>query len=252
MDRHACCGLAVGIATALTGSLVGQAWASVPVLPGAAPSATLETALSGEDWNAHVYSYAFDEDAVPPAELVLEDGELLCVYLVHLDQASESSIHISLVMNPCDVIVNTVGYLAGIQPLGYDEAMQQGPFLYGYSSPASATVWNYTGNPDDPLSTLDPGEWSLLYHVAEADAWGPVSGGVTTGGSPVLGEVLGPVATAGDADINGDGVVDVQDLMEILSHWGESGGAADIDGTDGVDVGDLLEVIANFGATAGC
>jgi hypothetical protein len=40
--------------------------------------------------------------------------------------------------------------------------------------------------------------------------------------------------------------------MEVLAHWGESGGAADIDGVDGVGVGDLLEVIANFGASAGC
>jgi hypothetical protein len=177
---------------------------------------------------------------------------MLFAYLIHVDEASESSIHISLVTNPCGLIVNAVGYLNGIEPEGYDESLQQAPHLYGYSSPSSATVWNFTGNPEDPLSTLDPGEWALLYHVAEAEAWGEVSGGVTTGGSPVLGEVLGAVATAGDGDINGDGFVDVADLMEVLAHWGESGGAADIDGVDGVGVGDLLEVIANFGASAGC
>jgi len=48
------------------------------------------------------------------------------------------------------------------------------------------------------------------------------------------------------ADINGDGVVDVLDLLEVLSGWGGSG-PADVNGDGVVDVLDLLEVLAAWG-----
>ena len=51
------------------------------------------------------------------------------------------------------------------------------------------------------------------------------------------------------ADINGDGVVDVLDLLLVISDWGACSGscASDIDGNGAVDVLDLLEIIANWG-----
>ena len=48
------------------------------------------------------------------------------------------------------------------------------------------------------------------------------------------------------ADITGDGVVDVLDLLEVLGQWGTSG-SADITGDGTVDVLDLLEVLAAWG-----
>ena len=48
------------------------------------------------------------------------------------------------------------------------------------------------------------------------------------------------------ADITGDGVVDVSDLLEVLSQWGGSG-SADITGDGVVDVSDLLEVLSAWG-----
>jgi len=48
------------------------------------------------------------------------------------------------------------------------------------------------------------------------------------------------------ADITGDGVVDVLDLLEVLSQWGGSG-TADVTGDGVVDVLDLLEVLAAWG-----
>ena len=48
------------------------------------------------------------------------------------------------------------------------------------------------------------------------------------------------------ADITGDSVVDVLDLLEVLSQWGGSG-SADITGDGIVDVLDLLEVLGAWG-----
>lgn len=50
------------------------------------------------------------------------------------------------------------------------------------------------------------------------------------------------------ADITGDGVVNVSDLLEVLAQWGPCAGcAADVNGDDVVDVSDMLEVLAEWG-----
>jgi hypothetical protein len=49
------------------------------------------------------------------------------------------------------------------------------------------------------------------------------------------------------ADVNADGVVDVDDLLAVLNTWGACAGCgADIDGDGGVDVDDLLAVLNNW------
>jgi hypothetical protein len=61
------------------------------------------------------------------------------------------------------------------------------------------------------------------------------------------------VSTPGDTD--GDGVVDLEDLLTVLGNFGAAvgGGAADgdLDGSGVVDLADLLEVLSNFGVGAG-
>ncbi|MHC4080049.1 MAG: dockerin type I domain-containing protein [Planctomycetota bacterium] len=47
-------------------------------------------------------------------------------------------------------------------------------------------------------------------------------------------------------DINFDGVVNVSDFLELLAHWGESGGPADVNNDGVVDVLDFLLVLANW------
>ncbi len=60
--------------------------------------------------------------------------------------------------------------------------------------------------------------------------------------------VLGPEGGAGNpADLNGDGIVDGQDLASMLSQWGLSGSAADIDGDGSVGGGDLAAMLAAWG-----
>ena len=52
------------------------------------------------------------------------------------------------------------------------------------------------------------------------------------------------------ADIGGDGVVDVLDLLAILGAWGQSDVPEDINGDGTVDVLDLLEVLGAWGPCA--
>jgi hypothetical protein len=49
------------------------------------------------------------------------------------------------------------------------------------------------------------------------------------------------------ADVNGDSVVDVLDLLAVLAAWGATGGVEDINGDGIVDVLDLQEVLAAWG-----
>ena len=48
------------------------------------------------------------------------------------------------------------------------------------------------------------------------------------------------------ADLSGDGIVGVGDLLAILAAWGTPGGDVTGDGT--TDVADLLAVLAEWGA----
>jgi hypothetical protein len=55
------------------------------------------------------------------------------------------------------------------------------------------------------------------------------------------------VAGGVDGDVNGDGVVDVTDLLAVLAEWGACPGcAADLNGDGMVNVDDLLVVLANW------
>jgi hypothetical protein len=49
------------------------------------------------------------------------------------------------------------------------------------------------------------------------------------------------------ADTNGDGAVDVNDLLGVLSAFGSADAAADMNDDGSVDVNDLLGVLSDFG-----
>ena len=49
------------------------------------------------------------------------------------------------------------------------------------------------------------------------------------------------------ADIDGDGYVNVSDLLAVIDQWGSTDSPADISGDGIVDVTDLLEVVGNWG-----
>jgi hypothetical protein len=69
----------------------------------------------------------------------------------------------------------------------------------------------------------------------------------------------GPEGAAGGAlmvpmdcpgDLNGDGLVDGEDLMTLLGVWGASGTPADIDGSGLVDGADLMALLGYWGPCA--
>jgi Ca2+-binding EF-hand superfamily protein len=51
-------------------------------------------------------------------------------------------------------------------------------------------------------------------------------------------------------DVNGDGVVDIDDIFDVLAAWGPcddpSNCPADVNGDGTVDIDDLFEVLANW------
>jgi hypothetical protein len=51
-----------------------------------------------------------------------------------------------------------------------------------------------------------------------------------------------------DPDVNGDGVVDVEDLLAVIAAWGPCEDCAEDVNKDGVvDVNDLLAIFASWG-----
>ena len=50
------------------------------------------------------------------------------------------------------------------------------------------------------------------------------------------------------SDTNGDLLVDVQDMVNVILAWGTDDAAADVDGSGIVDVNDLVQVVLDWGA----
>ncbi len=70
-----------------------------------------------------------------------------------------------------------------------------------------------------------------------------------TGTLPGVGVFLNITTVVNDCegDIDGNGIVEVTDLLEVIAAWGSSDVNADVDGSGIVDVSDLLLVVANWG-----
>ena len=61
-----------------------------------------------------------------------------------------------------------------------------------------------------------------------------------------VGVILSPVGS-GPGDINNNCIVNVEDLLLLLSEWGESISVADINLDGNVNVTDLLALLADWG-----
>ena len=74
--------------------------------------------------------------------------------------------------------------------------------------------------------------------------------GVISGNSPAIGVYLNTTEVVIDcpADLDGDGLVAVSDILAIIAAWGSTDASIDLDGSGTVDVADLLVIIAAWGA----
>ena len=48
-------------------------------------------------------------------------------------------------------------------------------------------------------------------------------------------------------DANNNGVVDIDDLVTVITNWGGAGGPGDVNGSGTVDIDDLVVVITKWG-----
>lgn len=117
------------------------------------------------------------------------------------------------------------------------------PIIHGF-------VWENGVMRDlNELIELEPGDNVFIGRAFGINNAGQIVGiGVINGGfhgyllDPIVDEILG--------DLNGDGVVDVEDLFILLSDWGECDDcdkcAADLTGNCAVDVEDLFILLSNW------
>jgi len=135
--------------------------------------------FTGGPWGLYVSSYVFNYDSELPPDFgpVLDPDEMLFVYLLDGDDPMQISVDTFSVGNPNLAAINGVGWSDNVVPEGFFLVDFQDPFSYSYSGPAQASVYTYSGDPNDPYCTLDPDEWSIVWYVAVAPLWeeGPAS-----------------------------------------------------------------------------
>ena len=141
---------------------------------------------------------------------------------------------------------DSYGYLFGVDMFGKDlPGFPLRPKGFTYMN--GATIGDVDGDGDYELGVQSYDDYGVdvnLYDLPDMMAppsrdWKIYHGCNIRGGRY-------PTAPPCPADITGDGVVDVLDLLEVLAQWGGSG-SADITGDGVVDVLDLLEVLAAWG-----
>ncbi|UCD76181.1 MAG: hypothetical protein JSV91_04510, partial [Phycisphaerales bacterium] len=99
-------------------------------------------------------------------------------------------------------------------------------------------------NPDDPCifgwCTTPVINWSA------AASYDRINGYWYCGG-PDQAFALFTVEPDCPADVNGDGKVDIDDLFDILAHWGEGAGPYDVNDDGKVDIDDVFAVLGAWG-----
>jgi outer membrane protein assembly factor BamB len=135
------------------------------------------------------------------------------------------------------------------QPV-YVDGIVYVPTLSGYgSAPMSGVLYAFDADltPSNPGFTIDSTDQiACSVSVADGNVYGTgLYGLVAIGRSPLAG------------DINGDGAVDVVDLLMLVDHWASVVGDpnyhvdADFNGDGSVDVVDLLTMVENWGSVSG-
>jgi len=224
-----------------------SALAEVPDI-GGDPVHTDQDYFSAGEWGMTAYSYVFDDTSASVPDLFegfsgLGPGEILFVYMLEPNLETEPSISYFAVNNEELVPIYSVGWSIRVVPSGYNVNNHQDPFVFTYSGPVQATVYNYTGNPFDTTCELDPGEYSLVYYFALANSYGEVHATVDSQGQGDTQLVPGPSCVVGfrhfatfaahwldndcndlnnwcdGADLNYNGDVNSDDLWLFADEW---------------------------------
>ena len=162
--------LTAAIAVGVLGA--GMATADVPLI-GGNPIATLESNFGDGNglWGVDVFSYVYDAASDVPTGFSLDEGELLFVYVLDASENTSVSVTNFNVGNVNDQLVTGVGFSSDVVPDGFDETDREDPFSFSYSGPALSSIFSFVGDPNDATSTLDPGEWALVYTIVEAEGF---------------------------------------------------------------------------------
>ena len=140
----------------------------------------------------------------------------------------------------CTISGNTANYDGG-GIYCYDNS-------YDYSSPTitDCTITNNTANYDGGgISYYDNSNPTLTDTVVcgnDPDQIYPVDGWKDKGGNTVSDECPPPCP-----DVDGDGMVGVNDVLAVVAAWGSDDPDADVDGDGTVGINDLLAVIGTWG-----
>lgn len=167
--------------------ITGSAFASIVDI-GGDPVYTQQDVFTADDWAVTVTSFVYDStsSSLPAGIGSLDPEETLFVYFLDMENGMPVSVNNFNVGNPDEMPVSTVGWLGPLWVIPVVDGNPttdtfQDPYLYGYSGPAQATVYTFSGNLFDPWCTLDPNEYSLVYFIAQS-TWGPVSATISGGG----------------------------------------------------------------------
>ncbi len=157
------------------------------------------------------------------------------------------------------------GYFGtGVSPTTFELAFARGVTQFGFLGAEAHVFDGSNGRNAEMNIEFYDGEGVLIAALAEPtpfdthawDQWhgfradaGVISRIVFRGvGHMVLDDVSWLVRCP--ADFDGDGMVGVSDLIEILCAWGNKGGPEDLDGSGFVDIGDLLVLLETWGPCA--
>jgi len=144
--------------------------------------------FSADNWALDVTSFVFDwtSESLPAGVPDLNPDETLFVYFLDMVNSEPTSVNNFNVGNPNLFPVFCVGWLGPTWVVPEVDGSPttdsfEDPYLYGYSGPAQAAVYTFSGDFFDPWCTLDPHEYSLVYYVAKS-GWTLVPGTASGGG----------------------------------------------------------------------
>ena len=120
-------------------------------------------------------------------------------------------------------------------------------YSYGESFEGSHACRWVDGQVADLNELVDRGEWRL-YEAASINSGGVIVGMAFSAQNERRAYCLEPIVAHCPEDLDGDGVVGVNDLLALLGGFG-IGDDGDVDGDGDTDVNDVLLLLAAYGST---